>query len=201
MTKISRQKYASMYGPTTGDKIRLGDSALFAEIEKGEPFVSAESKVKNAQTMVVFSGDLDKILASFIIANGALAMGKKVNMFFTFWGLNALRKENYTNHNKGFLDKMFGMMMPKGVNKLKLSQMHMGGMGTAMMKYVMKNKNVNSLEELMSMFLKSGGKITACTMSMDVMGITKEELIDGVEYAGVANYLGDAEDSFSNLFI
>ena len=151
--------------------------------------------------MVVFSGDLDKILASFIIANGALAMGKKVNMFFTFWGLNALRKENYTNHNKGFLDKMFGMMMPKGVNKLKLSQMHMGGMGTAMMKYVMKNKNVNSLEELMSMFLKSGGKITACTMSMDVMGITKEELIDGVEYAGVANYLGDAEDSFSNLFI
>ena len=188
----------------TGNKIisvKAEKGEVFAEIEKGEPFVSAESKVKNAQTMVVFSGDLDKILASFIIANGALAMGKKVNMFFTFWGLNALRKENYTNHNKGFLDKMFGMMMPKGVNKLKLSQMHMGGMGTAMMKYVMKNKNVNSLEELMSMFLKSGGKITACTMSMDVMGITKEELIDGVEYAGVANYLGDAEDSFSNLFI
>jgi peroxiredoxin family protein len=96
---------------------------------------------------------------------------------------------------------MFGMMMPKGVNKLKLSKLHMGGMGTAMMKYVMKNKNVNSLEELMTMFLQSGGKITACTMSMDVMGISKEELIEGVEYAGVANYLGDAEDSFSNLFI
>ena len=151
--------------------------------------------------MVVFSGDLDKVLASFIIANGALAMGKKVNMFFTFWGLNALRKENYTNSNKGFLDKMFGFMMPKGAKNLKLSKLNMGGMGTAMMKYVMKQKNVTSLEELIEMFIKSGGKITACTMSMDIMGITKEELIDSIEYAGVANYLGDAEDSFSNLFI
>lgn len=188
----------------TGNKVisvKMQEGQVFAEIEKGEGIKETTEKVKNAQTMVVFSGDLDKVLASFIIANGALAMGKKVNMFFTFWGLNALRKENYTNNNKGLLDKMFGMMMPKGVNKLKLSKLHMGGMGTAMMKYVMKQKNVNTLEELMDSFMKNGGKITACTMSMDVMGITKEELIDGVEYAGVANYLGDAEDSFSNLFI
>lgn len=189
----------------TGNKVISVNSSqgeISAIIEKGEAKVETSTeKVKNAQTMVVFSGDLDKVLASFIIANGALAMGKKVNMFFTFWGLNALRKENYTNNNKGFLDKMFGMMMPKGVNRLKLSKLNMGGMGTAMMKYVMKQKNVNSLEELIETFIKNGGKMTACTMSMDVMGITKEELIDGIEYAGVANYLGDAEESFSNLFI
>lgn len=188
----------------TGNKIisvKSENGQICAEVEKGPGIVKTSESVKNAQTMVVFSGDLDKILASFIIANGALAMGSKVNMFFTFWGLNALRKENYTNNKKGFLDKMFGMMMPKGVNKLKLSKLNMGGMGTAMMKYVMKQKNVNSLDELMEMFIKSGGKITACTMSMDIMGITKEELIDGIEYAGVANYLGDAQDSYSNLFI
>ena len=188
----------------TGNKVisvKAEKGEVLAVIEKGEGIKKTTETVKNGQTMVVFSGDLDKVLASFIIANGALAMGKKVNMFFTFWGLNSLRKENYTNNNKGFLDKMFGMMMPKGVNKLKLSQLHMGGMGTAMMKYVMKQKNVNTLQELMDSFIKNGGKITACTMSMDVMGITKEELIDGIEYAGVANYLGDAEDSFSNLFI
>ena len=188
----------------TGNKIisiKSEKGEIFAEIEKGEILKSSPIKEKNAQTMVVFSGDLDKILATFIIANGAIAMGKKVNLFFTFWGLNALRKENYTNHNKSFLDKIFGLMMPKGINKLKLSKLNMGGMGTAMMKYVMKQKNVNSLEELLTTFIKNGGKITACTMSMDVMGISKEEMIDGIEYAGVANYLGDAEDSFSNLFI
>ncbi|MBN2838932.1 MAG: FAD-dependent oxidoreductase [Fusobacteriaceae bacterium] len=188
----------------TGNKIisvKTEKGQVYAEIEKGEVPVNKGTSIKNAQTMVVFSGELDKVLASFIIANGALAMGKKVNMFFTFWGLNALRKEHYTNHNKGLLDKMFGLMMPKGVNKLKLSKLHMGGLGTYMMKFVMKSKNVSSLDELISTFLKNGGKITACTMSMDVMGISKEELIDGVEFAGVANYLGDAEDSFSNLFI
>jgi NADPH-dependent 2,4-dienoyl-CoA reductase/sulfur reductase-like enzyme/peroxiredoxin family protein/TusA-related sulfurtransferase/rhodanese-related sulfurtransferase len=167
------------------------------KVEGGMP----ESLVKDTQTLVVFSGDLDKVLASFIIANGALAMGKKVSMFFTFWGLNALRKENVNNRNKPFLDKMFGMMMPKGTGKLKLSKMNMGGMGTAMMKYVMKEKNVDSLETLLKTYLENGGKITACTMSMDVMGITKEELIDGIEYGGVASYLGDAQDAYSNLFI
>ncbi len=199
------KKDIATWANKTGNKlisVKSENGEILAEIEKSSQLMENNpSKIKDAQTMVVFSGDLDKVLASFIIANGALAMGKKVNMFFTFWGLNALRKENYSNPNKNFIEKMFGFMMPKGPNKLNLSKLNMGGMGTIMMKYVMKKKNVQSLDELMGIFLKNGGKITACTMSMDIMGISKEELIDKIEYAGVANYLGDAEDSFSNLFI
>lgn len=153
------------------------------------------------KTMIVFSGDLDKVLASFIIANGAAAMGRPVTMFFTFWGLNALRKSENQKVKKPLLDSMFGMMMPRGTSKLKLSKMHMGGMGTKMMKKVMNDKNVDSLEELMKNAMANGVRIVACTMSMDVMGITKDELIDGVELAGVAAYLGDAEQSNVNLFI
>lgn len=193
------------WGEKTGNQVldvKNNEGVIEARVVKGEkPVATGTAVEKDMQTMVVFSGDLDKVLASFIIANGALAMGKKVNMFFTFWGLNALRKENVTNTKKPFLDKVFGMMMPKGANKLKLSNMNMGGMGTAMMKYVMNKKNVDSLPVLLETFLKNGGTITACTMSMDVMGITKEELIDGIEYGGVAAYLADAQDSYSNLFI
>lgn len=153
------------------------------------------------KTIVVFSGDLDKVLASFIIANGAASMGRPVTMFFTFWGLNALRKSDGPSVKKPFIDKMFGAMMPKGSKKLKLSKMNMGGMGTAMMKKVMRDKNVDSLETLMKYALDSGIRLVACTMSMDIMGITKEELIDGVELAGVASYLGAAEESNVNLFV
>ena len=151
--------------------------------------------------MVVFSGDLDKALASFIIANGAAAMGRPVTMFFTFWGLNILRKREKQPVKKSFIEKMFGAMMPRGTEKLKLSKMNMGGMGTKMMRSVMKEKNVDSLETLMRQAIDSGVKLVACTMSMDVMGIREEELIDGVELAGVASYLGDAEKSNVNLFI
>jgi peroxiredoxin family protein/rhodanese-related sulfurtransferase/TusA-related sulfurtransferase len=157
---------------------------------------SAENK-----TIIVFSGDLDKVLASFIIANGAAAMGRKVTMFFTFWGLNALRKSEKNAIKKPFMDKMFGTMMPRGASKLSLSNMNMGGMGTKMMKMVMKDKNVQSLEELMQQAMANGVHIMACTMSMDIMGITQEELIDGVELGGVATYLGEAEESNVNLFI
>lgn len=155
----------------------------------------------DGKTIVVFSGDMDKVLASFIIANGALAMGRQVTMFFTFWGLNVLRKSEKQNVKKPFIDAMFGMMMPQGMNKLKLSKMNMGGMGTAMMKKVMKDKNIDSLEDLVKKAMENGVKMIACTMSMDVMGITEEELIDGIEYAGVGTYLGDAEESNINLFI
>ena len=160
-----------------------------------------EHTTAEGKTIIVFSGDLDKVLASFIIANGAASMGKPVTMFFTFWGLNALRKEEKVDVKKPFLDSMFGAMMPRGSKRLKLSKLNMGGMGTMMMKKVMKDKNVNSVEELMKQAMASGIKLVACTMSMDVMGITKEELIDGVELAGVASYLGDAEESNVNLFI
>ncbi|WP_069650809.1 CoA-disulfide reductase [Caloranaerobacter ferrireducens] len=155
----------------------------------------------DGKTIVVFSGDLDKAIASFIIANGAAAMGRKVTMFFTFWGLNILRKPEKVKVEKGFMDKMFGMMMPRGSKKLKLSQMNMMGMGAKMIRSVMKKKNISSLEELIEQAKKQGIRLVACNMSMDVMGITKEELIDGVEIGGVASYLGAAEESNVNLFI
>lgn len=156
---------------------------------------------KDNKTLVVFSGDLDKALASFIIANGAAAMGKKVTMFFTFWGLNILRKHEPVSVSKGFMDKMFGIMMPRGAKKLKLSKMNMLGMGTKMMQMVMKNKNVSSLDELIKSAIDSGIEIVACQMSLDVMGLKPEELIDGVKIGGVGYYLGEAEDSNVNLFI
>jgi len=160
-----------------------------------------QALAKDGKTIIVFSGDLDKVLASFVIANGAAAMGRPVTMFFTFWGLNALRKTEKQNIKKPFIDAMFGKMMPQGVSRLKLSKMNMGGMGTAMMRKVMKDKNIDSLEDLVKKAMQNGVKMIACTMSMDVMGITKEELIDGVEFAGVGTYLGDAEESNVNLFI
>ena len=155
----------------------------------------------DGKTLVVFSGDMDKVLAAFVIANGSAAMGRPVTMFFTFWGLNVLRKTEKQNIKKPLIDAMFGKMMPQGISKLKLSKMNMGGMGTAMMKKVMKDKNIDSLEDLVKKAMENGVKMIACTMSMDVMGITKEELIDGIEYAGVGTYLGDAEESNVNLFI
>ncbi len=175
-------------------------------IKKGAEVCMTERKHEKidfpqGKTLIVFSGDLDKVLASFIIANGAAAMGRPVTMFFTFWGLNALRKTQKTTVKKSFIDTMFGKMMPRGTKKLKLSKMHMAGMGTAMMKKVMNDKNVDSLDELMKKAMDNGVKLIACTMSMDVMGIKKEELIDGVTFAGVASYLGEAEESNVNLFI
>ncbi len=157
--------------------------------------------INNNKTLVVFSGDLDKAIASFIIANGASTMGKKVTMFFTFWGLNIIRKPEKVNVKKGFMDSMFGMMMPRGSKKLQLSKMNMMGMGAKMIRSVMKNKNVTSLEDLIKAAQENGIEIVACQMSMDVMGITKEELIDGVKIGGVGYYLGEAEDSNVNLFI
>lgn len=157
--------------------------------------------VRDNKTMVVFSGDLDKAIASFIIANGAASMGKKVTMFFTFWGLNILRKDEKVSIQKGFMDRMFGIMMPRGSKKLKLSNMNMMGMGGKMIRKVMKDKNITSLEDLIQSAIDSGIEIVACQMSMDVMGLKKEELIDGVKIGGVGYYLGEAEDSNVNLFI
>lgn len=161
----------------------------------------ALAPVKDGQTMVVFSGNLDKAIASFIIANGAATMGKKVTMFFTFWGLNVLRKSEKVSVPKNIIEKAFGIMMPRGSKKLGLSRMNMGGMGAKMIRGVMNNKNIQSLEDLMDAAIKNGVEIVACTMSMDVMGIKKEELIDGITYGGVGYYLGEADDSNINLFI
>ena len=167
----------------------------------GKPVAKAEGALPEGKTIVVFSGNLDKVLASFIIANGAAAMGRQVTMFFTFWGLTALRKPRKVKVKKTFLEKMFGAMLPRGAGKLTLSRMNMGGMGTAMMKMIMKQKNVDSLDSLIQKARAAGVRLVACTMSMDVMGIHAEELIDGVELGGVGAYLGDAEESNVNLFI
>ncbi|MGN0838700.1 MAG: FAD-dependent oxidoreductase [Pyramidobacter sp.] len=168
------------------------------------PAVRRDTVVRDAQqgkTIIVFSNDLDKVFAAFVIANGALAMGRQVTMFFTFWGLTALLKQNKTPVRKSFAEKLFSAMLPKSISDLSLSKMNMGGLGTAMMKKIMRNKNIDSPEAMMKNAIKQGVRIIACSMSMDVMGIRKEELIDGVEVGGVGTYLGYAEESGVNLFI
>ncbi len=181
---------------------RRGDDYV-ALVKKGSSNTAAPvvKDTTEGKTIIVFSGDLDKVLASFIIANGAAAMGRPVTMFFTFWGLTVLRKPKRQKVKKTFMESMFGAMLPRGSKKLKLSRMNMGGMGTKMMKKIMGDKNVDSLEDLIKKAMKAGVKIVACTMSMDVMGIKEEELIEGVELGGVGAYLGDAEESNVNLFI
>jgi peroxiredoxin family protein/TusA-related sulfurtransferase/rhodanese-related sulfurtransferase len=197
------ENWCQKTGNTFISKDRQGNENIVL-IRKGTDVKAAEtvkSNTQNGKSMVVFDGDLDKAIAAFIIANGAASMGRPVTMFFTFWGLNILRKPEKQKVKKSFIENMFGGMMPRGVNKLKLSNMNMLGMGSKMMKSIMKAKNVTSLEELIKSAMASGVRIIACTMSMDVMGIREEELIDGVEFAGVATYLASAEESDVNLFI
>ncbi|NJP41126.1 FAD-dependent oxidoreductase [Oscillospiraceae bacterium HV4-5-C5C] len=176
-------------------RLRKGGASLQSAAKTGRA-LKAEGK-----TLIVFSNDLDRVLASFIIANGAAAMGRPVTMFFTFWGLTVLRKPQAQGVKKTFIESMFGHMLPRGSQKLKLSKLNLGGMGTVMMKKIMADKHVSSLEELIQQAIKAGVKIVACTMSMDIMGIKAEELIDGVELGGVGSYLGDAEEADVNLFI
>lgn len=152
-------------------------------------------------TIVLFSGDMDKALASLIIAQGARAMGKNVTIFATFWGLNLLRKPHRVAVKKPFIEKMFGWMMPRGAKKMKISKMNFGGAGTVMIKGVMKKKNVRSLDQQLQDALNAGVNFIACTMSMDIMGIKKEELIEGIDYAGVATYLSESEKAGVTLFI
>lgn len=188
----------------TGDKLLQSDfdgKSFIVTIQKGKEKPRANGCAGNDKSMIVFSGDLDKAIASFIIANGAAAMGRKVHMFFTFWGLNILRKPEKVPVKKDFISSMFGRMMPRGSRKLHLSKLSMGGMGSKMIRSVMQKKNIGSLEELMQVAIKNGVEITACAMSMDVMGIRREELIDGVKIGGVASFLASAEESDTNLFI
>ncbi|WPX07912.1 DsrE/DsrF/DrsH-like family protein [Anaerocellum danielii] len=156
---------------------------------------------EDKKTIIVFSNEMDKVMAAFVIATGAAAMGDEVTMFFTFWGLNVLRDAKKKAQGKSFLEKMFGAMMPKGVEKLPLSKMNFLGIGPKLMKYMMRKKNVMMLPEMIKQAQELGIKMVACSMSMDVMGIKKEELIDGVEIGGVATYLGEAGEAGVNLFI
>jgi peroxiredoxin family protein/TusA-related sulfurtransferase len=196
---------APSWARATGNIVRdisVEKGIVKAVIEKAESMPVPVLAHGNDKTIIVFSGDLDKVLAGFVIANGALAMGRKVTMFFTFWGLNALRKPEKTGGlGKNLVEKAFGWMMPRGSRKLTLSKMNMGGMGGMMIRGIMKNKNVPALEEMMASAVKGGANLVACQMSMDLMGIRREELIDGVQIGGVAAYLEASEKADNNLFI
>ncbi|MGA9535016.1 MAG: DsrE/DsrF/DrsH-like family protein [Desulfobacterales bacterium] len=152
---------------------------------------------------IVFSGDLDKVLASFVITTGAVAMGMEAVMFFTFWGTPVLRDKNKSVGGKDTMGKMFGTMLPKGTGEVKLSKMNMGGMGTAMMKSLMKKKNVATLEQMLEMAEELGVKIFVCEMSMDLMGFKREEMIayKDLTFCGVAKFLEEANNSRITLFI
>lgn len=170
-------------------------SGRIAALEKAAP--------SDKLSMVVFSGDLDRILAAFVIATGATAMGSEVSLFFTFWGTAALRNPDGGAKGKDLISRMFGWMLPKGTKALKLSKMNMGGAGTAMMKWLMTKKNVASLEEMLELAGEFGVRIIICEMSMDLMGMKREEMIPypHLSYGGVAKFLEEAGDSRVTLFI
>ena len=162
-----------------------------------------EKNRKDQLSIALVSGDMDKILAAMVISLAAAAMDTKVKIFFSFWALSALRDKNKKVQGKDFISTMFGMMLPRGKNKLKLSNMQMVGMGPMMIKMLMKKKNVLSLDEMFQQAAELGIEITVCEMSMDLMGFKKEEFIDypGLRYAGAATFVADAGESSMQLFI
>lgn len=195
--------WCNMVGAKLVD-INNSKGVITAQIEKlgkGDANPIGQMTSNDNKTIIVFSNDLDKALASFVIANGAAASGKKVSIFFTFWGLNVIKKANKPKVEKDFIEKMFGMMLPSSSKKLGLSQMNMGGMGSKMMRYIMKRKKIESLETLIQQAADNGVEFIACSMSMDVMGIRQEELKDNVTIGGVAAYLDRTDRANTNLFI
>ncbi|HOD83399.1 MAG: Coenzyme A disulfide reductase [Planctomycetes bacterium ADurb.Bin126] len=174
-------------------------AAVARGLPQPSPVPHSTADAERHKSILVFNGDFDKAMASFIIANGAAAMGSKVTMFFTFWGLNVLRRREKVAVRKTLIERMFGWMMPRGADKLGLSKMNMGGMGLRMIKGIMRKKHVASLGELIDSARRAGVRMVACSMSMDLMGIKREELIDGIEEGGVAAYLGSAQEGHVNL--
>lgn len=191
----------------TGNKLISCDtekgiiSAVIEKQKKNESCLTSDVVLPKNKTMVVFSDDMDRALASLVIANGAAATGSKVTLFFTFWGLNVIKKTDKPRVEKDLMGKMFGKMMASDAGNLKLSKMHMMGMGSKMMKKRMASKKVDSLEDLLKTAMDNGVNMIACQMSMDVMGVDAAELLEGVEIGGVATYLEEAEQSNVNLFI
>ena len=192
---------------TTGNRFlgRHSESGVYiAMIEKTTPCAVEVSKPQqgdSGKTLILFSDDLDKVLATFVLANGAAATGRKVSIFFTFWGLNAIKKTNRPKVAKDFFGRMFSWMLPSDSTRLALSKMNMMGMGAKMMRYLMRKKGVDSLEELRQQAVDNGVEFIACQMSMDVMGVRREELLDNVTVGGVATYMERAEKANVNLFI
>jgi peroxiredoxin family protein len=178
---------------------------LAAQVEEMRARLESVEKksTENKLSMIVFSGDMDKVLAAFVIATGAVAMGMDVVMFFTFWGTPILRDKEKKVGGKDTMGKMFGAMLPKGTCEVKLSKMNMAGLGTAMMKRLMKQKNVATLEQMLEMAEELGVRIFVCEMSMDLMGLKRDEMIDyqPIDYCGVAKFLEEASNSRIQLFI
>lgn len=174
--------------------------SLRSEIERALQELR-ERTPEDRAALVVFSGDLDRVLAAFVIATGAAASGLQTSIFFTFWGLSVLKKKGATAAGKGLKQRMFALMTPTGSEGLGTSQLNFFGMGAMMLRSMMKEQGIASLEELMGMARELGVKMTACTMSMDAMGIAKEELVDGLEYGGVAAFMADASRARVSLFI
>jgi len=160
-----------------------------------------ERTVDDAATIIVFSGDLDKVLAAFVLATGAAAAGLRTSMFFTFWGLSALKKKGAAGGPKNIMEKMFKVMTPSSSESLGTSKMNYFGMGAIMLRKMMKDKEIATLEELMALARELDVKLIACTMSMDAMGVSQEELQDGLTYGGVATYMADAVRSRVTLFV
>ena len=175
--------------------------AAFREEMDGKLAALRERTVDDAATIIVFSGDLDKVLAGFVLATGAAAAGLETSMFFTFWGLSALKKRQAAAGQKNLMEKMFAVMTPASSESLGTSKMNFFGMGAVMLRKMMKDKEIASLEELMGIARELDVKMIACTMSMDAMGVAREELIDGLTYGGVATYMADAVRSRVTLFI
>lgn len=182
-------------------KNNAGVTSVIVEKTLHKPDFQINTQSDGSKTIIVFSNDLDKALASFVIANGIAATGKKVSMFFTFWGLNVIKKTQKPRTSKDIFGKMFGMMLPSDSKHLSLSKMNMGGLGSRMMRLIMKRKNIESLESLINQACDAGVEMIACTMSMDVMGVKQEELLDNVQLGGVAAFLERAEKANMSLFI
>jgi peroxiredoxin family protein len=175
-------------------------ATLREELERKIEEVRART-VDDRATIVVFSGDLDKVLAAFVIATGAATAGLQTSMFFTFWGLSALKRAGAAGGAKGLKERLLAAMTPASSRDLGTSRMNFLGMGARMLRSMMAEKQIATLEELMEISRDLGVRMMACTMSMDAMGVAKEELLDGLEYGGVAAYMADASRSRVTLFI
>ena len=196
----SQQGPSSEISALVENEVTKQISALRADLERKVEELR-ERTVDNRASLIIFSGDLDRVLAGFVLATGAASAGLETSMFFTFWGLSVLKKKVARARRKSLKQRLFSMMTPASSEQLGVSKMNYFGIGARMFRSMMKEKNVSSLEELFAMAKDLGVKMVACGMSMDVMGVEREDLVDGVEYGGVGTFLGEASSSRLQLFI
>ena len=200
---MDRERSKKMENDPINDEVNnlVVSNEVSKKVKELEDRVAALEKKDDHLTLVLFSGDFDKAMAAFIIANGGIAMDMKVTIFATFWGLDVLKKSSFTTAGRGFLERMVLAMRPKGAGKLGTSKMNFGGIGPKLFKFMMKRKNIEPLESLITMAQEYGVRIIACQMTVDLMGLKSSDLIDGVEAGGVAAFLASSSRSNTTLFI